>query len=99
MARYIDADALYKDGYSLVREWSINGGLSYKREFVCLLNVPAADVIPVRRGKWIRVPQEEMFCCDQCGKPGLSFDEFDVFGYAHDNFCADCGADMRGGRE
>ena len=61
-----------------------------------LRKLKAADVVPVRRGKWIRVPEEELFCCDQCGRRGLSFDEVDVYGYTHDPFCADCGARMDG---
>ena len=51
-------------------------------------NIPAADVRPVRRGKWID-HQEGRWIYAKCS----------VCGTVHDvksNFCPNCGADMRG---
>ena len=87
MTEYIDKEkAIYL----------VEKAVSKADAMMALLRMDPADVVPVRRGRWIRIPQEEMFCCDQCGRRGLSFDEFDVFGYTHDPFCADCGARMDG---
>ena len=56
-----------------------------------ILHFPAADVKPVRHGKWMNEEQEgfNVFSaeCDQCGKRTLA--------YFHYNFCPFCGADMR----
>lgn len=53
--------------------------------------MPAADVKPVVRGKWMNEEQEgfNVFSaeCDQCRKRTLA--------YFHYNFCPNCGADMR----
>ena len=57
-------------------------------------DIPAADVAPVRRGRWIRkirhIPEDDykqvFFVCSECGQTRmLSFH----------NFCPNCGADMR----
>jgi hypothetical protein len=51
--------------------------------------IPAADVRPVVRGKWIkptRVPDSMLSECSVCG--------FDTGAYTF-NFCPNCGADMR----
>lgn len=55
--------------------------------------IPAADVRPVVRGKWVRkveidgVLKREYFVCSECGQTRmLNFH----------NFCPNCGADMRG---
>ena len=53
-----------------------------------LESIPAADVRPVVRGKWIRptrVPDSMLAECSACG--------FDTGAYTF-NFCPNCGADM-----
>jgi len=53
-------------------------------------SIPAADVRPVVRGRWIRptrVPDSMLDECSVCG--------FDTGAYTF-NFCPNCGADMRG---
>lgn len=56
-----------------------------------LKEIPAADVRPVRRGKWSRVYDDFMKSnydtCSCCGK--------EYFGANGFNFCPNCGADMR----
>lgn len=47
---------------------------------------PAADVAPVKRGKWVDGH------CDQCGCYG---EDDRVGGNIPTNFCPNCGADMR----
>lgn len=63
-----------------------------------LKQIPAADVRPVVRGKWIRgnesrtSPTKDSYICSVCGEKTLS-------GFcgnpAKTNFCPNCGADMR----
>lgn len=93
MGKLIDADEYLKS----IRPRGIADELWTASEaYLSIMRMPTVDAVPVRRGKWIRIPQEEMFCCDQCGRRGLSFEEVDVYGYTHDPFCADCGARMDG---
>lgn len=65
----------------------------YKEGLKMLLDkiesIPAADVRPVVRGRWIkptRVPDSMLDECSVCG--------FDTGAYTF-NFCPNCGADMR----
>lgn len=55
--------------------------------------IPAADVVERKRGKWIHIPGGESefdagdsYFCDQCSS--LEWED--------SNFCPNCGADMRG---
>ena len=50
-------------------------------------SIPAADVRPVRRGRWITRPymMGQTEYCSRCGEN---------YGRKH-NFCPNCGADMR----
>ena len=49
---------------------------------------PAADVEPVRDGRWLCVDTdtEQFFLCNRCKKKE----------YWESNYCPNCGADMRG---
>ena len=54
--------------------------------------IPAADVRPVRRGKWIKYAphNSDMMTCSECEKYWiLDGDQYDY------HFCPNCGADMR----
>ena len=61
-----------------------------------LKNVPAADVVPVVYGKWIRGKYADddlryndySYCCNRCGK---------IVGF-EENYCPKCGAKMDGGK-
>ena len=57
--------------------------------------MPKVDAVPVVRGKWMEIPEAEMFMCSECGEPGLSFDDVYVYDLKPANFCPNCGADMR----
>ena len=64
-------------------------------------DIPAADVRPVVRGRWIvgkiddpilePVGISESFRCSECDYGYVSFDQ------KRHNYCPNCGADMRGG--
>lgn len=48
-------------------------------------NIPAEDVAPVKRGKWIH-DDLDLFKCSVCGE----------FSCCRGNYCPDCGAEMDG---
>lgn len=52
---------------------------------------PAADVRPVVRGRWLHETEIEGHACGECS----ACHKIRVI----DNFCPNCGADMRGGSE
>ena len=52
-------------------------------------SIPAADVRPVVRGKWLQYsPLADTYECDKCGYQVID-ESFRT------NFCPNCGADMR----
>lgn len=59
--------------------------------------IPAADVRPVVHGKWVPVGADDldegMFMCSECGSEHF-FPEL-LLNIPADNFCPNCGADMR----
>ena len=65
-----------------------------------ILDAPAADVAPVRHGRWVQVICHEEFedgfvdrvkeCCSVCHAPN---------GRKTTNYCPDCGAKMDGGAD
>ena len=63
-----------------------------------LMDIPAADVAPVRHGRWILDEYARYFRCSACG---TQFDdETDIYcnimnGFAP-NYCEECGAKMDG---
>ncbi len=50
--------------------------------------LPAADVAPVRHGKWIKRKCWDFHVCSECS-----------FETSPSKYCPNCGADMRGGDE
>lgn len=55
-----------------------------------LASIPAADVRPVRRGKWT-LNKDGSGTCSECGRTQNNCWDLDNW----DNFCHFCGADMR----
>ena len=51
-------------------------------------NLPAADVAPVRHGKWIYKSSSDIWMCSRCGK-GVNADPKGI-----DLYCYHCGAKM-----
>ena len=53
--------------------------------------IPAADVAPVRHGRWLCVDTdtEQFFLCNRCKKKE----------YWESNYCPSCGAKMYGGHD
>lgn len=87
MTDYISREALIghlqKDPlFDLVERYGITGVIN---------SIPAADVRPVRRGKWIKYAphNSDMMTCSECEKYWiLDGDQYDY------HFCPNCGARM-----
>ena len=62
----------------------------YSREDAadCIRYMDAADVAPVRHGRWVK--QDDYSCCSGCGQ-SIADECVPWF-----KFCPNCGADMRG---
>lgn len=64
-------------------------------------SIPAADVRPVRRGKWIQTTQPMGWRDEDCAECSVCGEDFVLDEWAMDeftnlmNFCPNCGADMR----
>ena len=95
MARYIDADKLEKDGWMLVRTYSINPqNMCYESKSID--EIPTADVRENVRGEWIQRGLRGQYHCSNCKHEILTnvfFDNNDVKRLW--KFCPNCGADMR----
>ena len=95
MSKYIDADRLEKDGWSMQRiRQSSPTVMVYETKKPT--DFPAADVQKVQHGRWIMhiddlFPNESTMECDQCHEEQpLTCD---------DNYCPHCGARMEGAEE
>ena len=88
MPRYIDVDGLYervKDYPYGVRGMVLND----------IAQVPTADMVEVKHGKWIKqpivktsLPPQYVWECSECGKW--------LTGFVTTDYCPNCGANMRG---
>ena len=58
-----------------------------------LCEMPAADVQPVKRGRWELTDNPSFRKCSECGAWWSS----DITDNCFTNYCPKCGADMRGG--
>ena len=73
----------------------VGKGLSYYGELIgCLEDAPAADVAPVRHGRWIKYPRAHYFKCSECKcvapyKKAMAMD-----GERKYKYCPGCGAKM-----
>lgn len=83
MAEYIEREAVLKMQY-----WEGCGRIRYGVVAVAdIENVPAADVVEVRRGRWVSV-QNGKGCCSECHR----LDAIDPIA----THCRYCGARMDG---
>ena len=81
--RLIDADALIE---RLKKDNPQTSKLKWTQILAHI--APTIDAEPVKHGKWI---EGELYIkCSECGYP---------VGHLSDNFCPNCGADMRGDTE
>lgn len=97
MAEYIEREAAIK---SLLNDSPEQVGYSREDAADCIRYMDAADVAPVRHGRWIEytkviIPEpynkwEQAWKCSECG-----FDD----GFVAYNYCHNCGAKMGGGAD
>lgn len=59
-----------------------------------VIMLPAADVAPVRHGRWEK--QSGLYSCSECGKTCPYDVQADVIEYWACNYCPNCGAKMDG---
>ena len=87
MSRLIDADALEAEFAGRPPDWYSTGTILRSID-----SAPTIDAVPVVRGKWgtDRFKMERMIC-SECGVV-LEWSKIN-------NFCPNCGADMRGNHE
>lgn len=90
MARYIDADALIEAIRNELWDWcsvyGITSAAVLKQTITDIQNVPTAEVVERKRGKWKDFTMGSWVCA-QCS----------VCGTVHDTktkFCPNCGAQM-----
>lgn len=93
MAEYIDRDAVYTafantctDVLERASEIYYIAGYSYEHVIEILDDIPAADVAPVRHGRWKRY-RKNLGECSECGEVVS----------VRNNYCPHCGAKMDGG--
>ena len=96
MAEYMVSEPLKKEIADFKRTVKSDNS-DYLTGYICALSAvegmiaeqPAAEVEPVRRGKWLE--NEYRHYCSECGHMGL----FNGFGFKlESNYCPHCGAKM-----
>lgn len=94
MAEYIERDAAIKAFCEQCQDY-IDNKCTYEGfcEVSFIETVPAADVQPVKRGKWLH-DRKNQWKCSKCGN-FLDFDGLNC-GRGSAFYCPNCGADMRG---
>ena len=102
MAEYIDREALLQDIEQSVvfsaRTGTVSAEMRGARKIVDRIrNAPAADVAPVKHGKWIEVQKENIWNdivpvleCSACGKYTVGTRGI----MTKSNYCPNCGAKM-----
>lgn len=84
MRKYIDADKLEKDGWSIQRIRQVSS-TEMVYETKKPTDFPAADVQEVKHGRWVEFsPLRNMFSCSLCGQ----------WGDRLWNYCPHCGSRM-----
>ena len=103
MAEYIEREAIseeirkyyYKNPPNFSYGEGFDRGLD--RVQIAILDAPAADVAPVRHGRWVSVPHKLAKVCSVCNRDEpYKFDDIDADVY---DYCPNCGAKMDGGAD
>lgn len=100
MAEYIERERLLRK-FNIDDIMNVNGTLISLREAREMIsNFPAADVTPIRHGKWVHSRYEncseqfEIVKCSCCGHEAYAM----AFYVSSGNYCPNCGAKMDGWR-
>lgn len=95
MAEYIDREVLYEKAYWHGEHPDVGNPFPDGVDAVDIKDVdaiPAADVAPVRHGRWVPTKAPFMNECEDCSVCGYRT----VWGHRY-NYCPNCGAKMDGG--
>ena len=88
MAEYIEREALLKEAESRIMR-----GASAAAVYELIRDAPAADVVPVRHGRWIHTDLAAHWLWkDECSE--CTYHEKDRSDLSHFNYCPHCGAKM-----
>ena len=87
MAEYIEREAELREAESRIML-----GASAAAVYESILDVPAADVAPVRHGKW-EWDTEDIYRCSNCAQKSRVKE---VMGRPAWDYCPNCGAKMDG---
>ncbi len=101
MAEYIEREAIseeirkfyYKNPPNFSYGEGFDRGLDRAQR--AILDAPAADVEPVRHGRW--ETSSGLYSCSECGITCPYDVQADVIEYWACNYCPNCGAKMDGG--
>ena len=92
MSDYIEREAVKDE----ILSWAVcinhPNLLSKEDVLYCIDSLPAADVAPVRHGRWVPLPHTGD-CCYSCSECGFLRDAYML---DEDNYCPHCGALMDG---
>ena len=97
MSDYIDREAVL----DLAFTGKIIANCNFKKVCKLIEDIPAADVRPMKRGKW-ELDNDGLPVCSECGEVALQRLFINLPKLIPDirmmrsNFCPNCGADMRG---
>lgn len=92
MAEYIEREAAYEDFEKCNSE---NPKWTPSRVETLIARQKAADVAPVRHGRWEK--KSGLYSCSECGMTCPYDVQADVIEYWACNYCPNCGAKMDGG--
>lgn len=104
MAEYIDREALYENAYWHGEHPDVDNPFPDGVDAIDIKDVdaiPAADVVPVVHGRWIRPHwKNDNYCCNcsECGGEAMHID----YQWNKNNIypiCPNCGAKMDGGAD
>lgn len=91
MAEYIEREKV------LSKAAPVEGCFSDMISAYDVIMLPAADVAPVRHGRWEK--KRGLYSCSECGKTCPYDVQADVIEYWACNYCPKCGAKMDGGAD
>lgn len=88
--KYVHAATLRRRVYNCLKDFPCE----YTKEDVlsCIDRVPAADVEPVRHGKWIRQKGKPEAVCSECSREVVYKSVENHWQF--ENYCPNCGARM-----
>ena len=95
MNEYIEREALYEKAYWHGEHPDVGNPFPDGVDAIDIKDVdaiPAADVAPVRHGRWEK--QSGLYSCSECGMTCPYDVQADVIEYWACNYCPNCGAIM-----